>query len=247
MQRVSHRNMQAQMMGGGWEVPASCKRWYSSTLSGAVASPATWPCQMGIGPNLIMQNGATVDANGFNGNGVNQQANAGGYTGGFQWSWNSQNSACVWVYPSNDVSATGQRIIWGSHWGWRNGWSIYTVKGSPNVAGFELSSDSSTNREQVQVPIPAFDQWIHIAVTRIGASPGQAENIIMYVNGVPTETTIVYDAGYSNPNCGAICIGGRYGVGAYHWWGYGDEMMAFNAALTAEEVAALYANPYTKA
>jgi hypothetical protein len=137
----------------------------------------------------------------------------------------------TWVYPSEAID--WQAFIYGQAYGRQlvaqagdEGLWIAFHLTDPDANWIALGSDS-------QIPIGS---WTHLAATWDGTS------MKLYINGELNAAGTPEVSGIGDSGC-AFCLGGVNDACGYYgqyFPGLIDEMSAYNCALTAEEVSALY-------
>lgn len=132
------------------------------------------------------------------------------------------DSSLVVLFKVNTVAPSYQDIIAT----WQNGWTLYLF---PNDLTFWTGTADIMNGGVI-----AVDTWYHVVLTRTGTA------WVMYLNGAQKTT----GTGSTSTSTNALQIGNRPSGGSGPLNGTVSHVSIYNRALSAQEVAMLYAFPY---
>ena len=141
-------------------------------------------------------------------------------------------SIALWVKPTSDCAGNGTFIYWGSNPGtahlcngfrFNNGTELHHYFWGADGSSSALPSGFKTGDE--------FTGWHHVALTYDGTTKDRK----FYIDGQDWGGAKVVDG--INVTAANFMIG--YGIGSGFYKGYMDDVMIFDAALTAEQVKAI--------
>lgn len=149
-------------------------------------------------------------------------------------------TVCFWAY--NSAWGTGNTTLFNSSTdsSKANTWWIYNDEGTVT---FIMQGTTVGSYQQSTVAAPSNNAWHHFAVV-FDASTATGTTTV-YLDGVaqsPTTVTNTKD-GTSNFAAQPLYMLSRNGTATTFWGGYMDDVRIYAYALSAGQVAAVYANP----
>ena len=140
---------------------------------------------------------------------------------------NSSYTKTAWVYRTGNGASGGNNIITGNDVG--GGHAFW----APEFFGNKLSSGHNGTWDSVQDSVAlALDTWYFVSLTYDAVT----DQMILYKDGAQVDSATVTD----NATDATISIG-SFGQNGYLWMGTIDDVRIYNYALSAEQIAALYA------
>jgi hypothetical protein len=142
----------------------------------------------------------------------------------------TQISVAAWVYPTSLPDRATVAGKWTND-SWNDGYGLshYTAANGTNNINFWVNN-YSTNYASTTL---SLNKWTHLVGTYDGAS------IILYANGVRVNS-MAYSTAITHSTHN-LFIGEGIGASPYSWAGKVDDVRVYNRALSAQEVAQLYA------
>ncbi len=221
---MTHRSSVAQQAAGGWTPPAGLAAWYY----GDSLTDGKWTDRSGTGNHAVLVGSPTLSANGLALNGTDQRAYvAANATLAFAEAY----TVCAWVRQSAISGGTPFGVV-----ARRLGQAFWALYARQSYWRGETQNGGGTVTGRT-IRAVELDVWHHLAISMHGTG------YVVYADGSPTAEQIGTVTIASNATSKDIDIGYDAASGAAsHLPGDLDDIQLYGAALSGEQIAALYAN-----